>query len=116
MFQVRIPYTLVALLIGLLVLPIPAALGIAALIEIIFCILLVRALRSSAEFNYESFYGQLLSQLTISGEIELGDIIHHISARVASYLMAGGIIYFCYSWWLLIIPAVLFLSTITFRT
>jgi len=94
-----------------------------ALAEAIFCALLFWKLQSSEEFNYESFYGQLLSQMTIKGEIYIWDILHITMARIASYLLSATVLS---SWvvpsiyalvgsltpWWFVIPGLLYLFSI----
>ena len=125
MLKIRPPYSLlIGALVAIYNLPIGLLAG--ALSEAFFCILLFWKLRSEEEFNYESVYGQLLSQMTISAEIYIWDILHIAMARITSYVLSATVLLswsmpFIYSvvgtlsplW--LIPPAALFLYSITHK-
>jgi hypothetical protein len=118
MFRIRIPYSaVIGLILGLLLAlagyqyAIPAALGVAALLEFLAAAAIIRALTRVDEFEYESFIGSLLRTYTIGKEIGIADIYNMAAARIVSYLAAAVICGGGY-WDVIFVPIILFALTI----
>lgn len=111
MFKIRLPYSLFIFLGLTAITTLFIGLFVGALTEALCCGLLLIKLRGAAEFDYESIYGQILSQMTTQGTIALGDIVHISSARVASFVIALGIIWMGFPLIWCLLPAIFFIAT-----
>lgn len=118
LFKLRIPYSGVIGLIAGLIISSPwasaVALAVASCIELINLVIIYINLSSRDEFKYDSFVGHLLLQYVVFPEVSFMAVLHLVCARIGAYTIAFIILLPPgFSLWLLIIPATLFLSTIT---
>lgn len=113
MLKLRIPYSGVIGLITGLVFAMPIAGLVAAIcIEASNFVVIYRSLCSKNEFQYDSFIGHLLTQYVVLPDVSFYDILQLVCARVASYMVAWFILVIDINLLFLIIPGIVFLSTI----
>jgi len=103
----RLPYSgVVALVVGLIwhSLVIAAIGGIA--VELLTGLILFIKLRSFEEFDFDSFYGILLTQYTGGAYLDITDMAHLIGLRVVAYVFLWFELFLFVPFILCLIPTV----------
>ena len=109
MFKFRIPYSGLGALIVAAAGYAPLIVGCVGLgLELLMLAIILWRLRSSSEFDYDSFYGQILFQYLNDDEVNIMTIINYVGLRVVGYILL------IFSFWYFI-PSVVFVLGTSFH-
>lgn len=106
MFKFRIPYSGLGALMVAATGAAPWIIGCVGMgLELLMLATIMWRLRSSSEFDYDSFYGQILFQYLNDDEINIMTIINYVGLRIVGYVLV------MFSFWYFIPSVVLILGT-----